>query len=87
MTVREEVRERLREVVLNVAPETEKLDFWLSDALERYTSVIMSLEPLRLAELAEQEPDRKLVVVDMAAWLLANGDGELQYDYRKVVAQ
>jgi hypothetical protein len=88
MTVREEVRERLREVVLNVAPETEKLDFWLSDALERYTSVIMSLEPLRLAELAEKEPDRKLVVVDMNSGVSMWGGSPYKTDgYRKVVAQ
>jgi hypothetical protein len=76
MTIREEVRKTL-----------DKWDWTGNLNLDEGVDALMSLAPLRLAELAEQHHGHRLVVVDMEAYLLFDNDRTLRSDYRKVVAQ
>ena len=89
MTIRSDTRTRIKAIMLDAIGSAKVFDTAEVDRkVDGWTDDLMQTDPLRLAELAEQEPDRKLVVVDMNSGISMWGGSPYKTDgYRKVVAQ
>lgn len=80
MSIREEVQQAVEHASIGLT----------AIQIQAITDNVMRLTPLRLAELAEQEPDRRLVVVsDTTPPLSCDAESRAYefYGYRKVVEE
>jgi hypothetical protein len=80
MTMREEVRKIVYEHMISLDSETNAR---FEQRIDSEVDAIMSLAPLRLAEVAETNKDWKLAVIDYGHWI---GFQE-ETDYAEVVAR
>ena len=88
MTIREEVRKLVTGLVVYAAPTPPEMWSRLDARIDKGVDDLMSLAPLRLAELAEARPNSQVVVVDTVTntWMRNPAD-VWNAGYRKVVAQ